>query len=99
MTRSDAPTVLVEAVTNVVMDEHFQRSNELHELFDKGKSFAMANPEFPMHPGAEHIYNPALKPLLNPDFVEATEGLRSFFFSLLMSLFPLSWWPPKRKHS
>ena len=62
------------------MDEHFQRSNELHELFDQGKAFAMANPEFPMHVGAEHIYNPELKPLLNPDFVEATEGLRSFFF-------------------
>ena len=62
------------------MDEHFQRSNELHELFDRGKSFAMANPEFPIHAGSEHIYNPALKPLLNPDFVEATEGLRSSFF-------------------
>ena len=97
LTRPDAPTVLVEAVTNVVMDEHFQRSNELHELFDKGKSFAMANPEFPMHPGAEHIYNPELKPLLNPDFVDATEGLRSFFFSLLVAGWLLARWLRDRR--
>ena len=97
LTRPDASTVLVEAVTNVVMDEHFQRSNELHELFDKGKSFAMANPEFPMHPGAEHVYNPALKPLLNPDFVEATEGLRSFFFSLLVAGWLLARWLRDRR--
>ena len=97
LTRPDAPTVLVEAVTNVVMDEHFQRSNELHELFDKGKSFAMANPEFPIHPGAEHIYNPELKPLLNPDFVDATEGLRSFFFSLLVAGWLLARWLRERR--
>ena len=97
LTRPDAPTVLVEAVTNVVMDEHFQRSNELHELFDRGKSFAMANPEFPMHPGAEHIYNPELKPLLNPDFVDATEGLRSFFFSLLVAGWLLARWLRDRR--
>ena len=97
LTRPDAPTVLVEAVTNVVMDEHFQRSNELHELFDQGKAFAMANPEFPIHAGAEHIYNPALKPLLNPDFVEATEGLRSFFFSLLVAGWLLARWLRDRR--
>lgn len=97
LTRPDAPTVLVEAVTKVVMDEHFQRSNELHELFDRGKDFAMANPEFPMHPGAEHIYNPALKPLLNPDFVEATEGLRSFFFSVLVAGWLLARWLRDRR--
>ena len=97
LTRPDAPTVLVEAVTNVVMDEHFQRNNELHELFDQGKAFAMANPEFPMHAGAEHIYNPELKPLLNPDFVEATEGLRSFFFSLLVAGWLLARWLRDRR--
>ncbi|MCH1439167.1 MAG: TAXI family TRAP transporter solute-binding subunit [Rubripirellula sp.] len=97
LTRPDAPTVLVEAVTNVVMDEHFQRTNELHELFDRGKAFAMANPEFPMHGAAEHIYNPALKPLLNPDFVEATEGLRSFFFSLLVAGWLMARWLRDRR--
>lgn len=95
--RSDASTVLAEAVTNVVMDEHFQRSNELHELFNRGKSFAMANPEIPIHAGAEHIDNPALKPLLNPDFVEATEGLRSFFFSLLIAGWLLARWLRDRR--
>lgn len=97
LTRPNAPTVLVEAVTNVVMDEHFQRSNELHELFDRGKQFAMANPEFPMHPGAEHIYNPELKPLLNPDFVEATEGLRSFLFSVLVAGWLVARWLRDRR--
>ena len=97
LTRPDAPTVLVEAVTKVVMDEYFQRSNELHELFDRGKVFAMANPEFPMHVGAEHIYNPELKPLLNPDFVDATEGLRSFFFSLLVAGWLLARWLRDRR--
>ena len=97
LTRPNTPTVLVEAVTNVVMDEHFQRSNELHELFDRGKGFAMANPEFPIHTGAEHIYNPELKPLLNPDFVEATEGLRSFFFSLLIAGWLLARWLRDRR--
>lgn len=97
LTRPDAPTVLVEAITNVIMDEHFQRSNELHELFAQGKTFAMANPEFSMHIGAEHIFNPELKPLLNPDFVEATEGLRSFLVSLFIGGWLLARWLRDRR--
>jgi len=97
LARPDAPTVLVEAVTEVVMDEHFQRSNELHELFTQGKAFAIANPEFQVHAGAEHIYNPELKPLLNPDFVEATEGLRSFIVSLLVAGWLLARWLRDRR--
>lgn len=97
LTRPDAPTVLVEAVTNVIMDEDFQRNNELHELFDQGKVFAMANPEFSMHIGAEHIFNPELKPLLNPDFVEATEGLRSFLVSLVIGGWLLARWLRDRR--
>ena len=50
-----------------------------------------------MHPGAEHIYNPELKPLLNPDFVDATEGLRSFFFSLLVAGWLLARWLRDRR--
>lgn len=97
LTHPDAPTVLVEKLTEIVMDEHFQRSNELHELFEEGEQFATANPAFQMHPGAAHVFNPELKPLLNPDFVEATEGLRSFVVSLLVAGWLLARWLRDRR--
>ena len=97
LTRADAPTVMVEKLTEIVMDEHFQRTNELQELFERGESFAKSNPEFQMHAGAEHVFNPDLKPLVNPDFVEATEGLRSFLVSVLVAGWLLARWLRDRR--
>ncbi len=46
-----------------------------------------------MHTGASHIYNPDLKPLLDPDFVEGTEGLRSFLVSIIAAIWlARRWW-------
>jgi hypothetical protein len=39
------------------------------------------------------VFNPELKPLLNPDFVEGTEGLRSFLVSIIAAAWLLRrWW-------
>ena len=46
-----------------------------------------------MHVGASHIFNPELKPLLNPDFVEGTEGIRSFLVSIIAAVWlARRWW-------
>ena len=88
-----APVRLIEEVTRIVTDPDFQRRFELIELYRDGRSYAMGRSEFPMHVGASHIFNPELKPLVNPDFVEGTEGLRSFIVSLVVSGWLLRrWW-------
>ena len=96
LTREDVPDVLVESITQIIMSETFQRDQELSELFTEGESFATSKPEFPMHPGAEHFFSPELKPLLNTDFVEATEGLRSFIVSILVAAWLLMRWLKQR---
>jgi len=93
----DAPVRLVEAVTEIVMDPRFQRRMKLRELNIGGKDYAMARPEFPMHVGASHIYNPELKPLLNPDFVEGTEGIRSFLVSVVAAIWLAHRWWKRRE--
>jgi hypothetical protein len=40
---------------------------------------------FPLHDGAGNHFDPELKPLLPPDFVEATENMRSFIVSVLIA--------------
>ena len=97
LTRPDVSTALVEAVTNIVLNEQFQRTNELSELFEGGREFASAKPEFQIHPGSQHVYTPELKPLLNPDFVEGTEGLRSFVVSILIAGWLLARWLRDRR--
>ena len=97
LTRPNSSTTLVERLTEIILDEQFQRTNELAELFEMGKDFAAAKPEFKMHPGASHIYNPELKPLLNPDFVEGTEGIRSFVVSILIAGWLLTRWLRDRR--
>lgn len=93
LANTDAPVRLVEVVTEIISDARFQRRNGLTELFAGGTSYATDRPEYEMHPGASHIYSPGLKPLLNPDFVEGTEGLRSFIVSLLAAAWLLHrWW-------
>jgi len=81
----DAPIRLIETVTEIVTDPEFQRDAGLGELLSNGPEYATDGGEFPMHAGASHIHFPDLKPILNPDFVEGTEGLRSFLFSTLIA--------------
>lgn len=85
LTTADVPDALIELVDEVLMDQRFQRTNRLRELFAEGESFATMRTLFPMHEGAIHYFEPELKPLLSADFVEATEGLRSFVVSMLFA--------------
>lgn len=85
--RKDLPASVVEQVTEIALSEDFMRKQQLRELFTGGDEFARAKPEFAMHPGAEHYYDPELKPILNSNFVEAMEGMRSFLVSLLIAGF------------
>lgn len=93
----DAPVRLVEAATEIVMDPRFQRRMKLTDLNSGGKDYAMSRPEFPIHVGASHIYNPELKPLLNPDFVEGTEGIRSFLVSIVAAIWLAHRWWKRRE--
>ncbi len=92
ITRSTVSTGLVRAVTDTVMDHQFQRDNRLHELFDHGAAFARHRPGHTLHSGALQHYDPELKPLLPSDFVEATEGLRSFVVSSLIAIWLFLRW-------
>lgn len=100
LAQADAPVKLTEEVTRIVLDADFQRRNRLTDLLDFGVGYAVSRPEFDMHDGASHVYYPELKPLVNPDFVEGTEGLRSFFVSLVAAIWLLRrWWKRKQVRS
>ena len=100
LTRSDVSTRLVESVTRIVLDEQFQADNDLAELFAQGREFASDKPEFDVHHGAVHVFEPELKPILNTDFVEATEGIRSFVVSLLIAGYlAFRWWREREQRS
>ena len=90
---SRAPIRVVEAVTETILDPRFQHRLMLNDLARGGTAYASSRPEFPIHAGASHIYTPELKPLLNPDFVEGTEGLRSFLVSIVAAIWLAHrWW-------
>ncbi len=89
----DASVRLVEEVTRIVSDRRFQGRHTLRGLSQNGIGYATDRPEFPMHLGASHVFYPELKPLVNPDFVEGTEGIRSFVVSLIAAVWLLQrWW-------
>lgn len=92
LTRSDASDGIVEQVTGLLMNEAFLKEHGLAELFIDSDSFASDKLEFPIHPGAQNVYDPQLKPLLNTDFVESTEGLRSFIVSILIASYLIYRW-------
>lgn len=92
ITREDVSSGLVREITSIVMNQPFQRDARLHELFDEGHQFARHRPSHPLHVGAIQHYEPELKPLLPPDFVEATEGLRSFVVSSLIAIWLFLRW-------
>ncbi len=97
---TDASVLLVEEVTRIVSDAGFQRRLGLTELFSGGTAYATDRPEYAIHAGASHVYNPGLKPLINPDFVEGTEGLRSFVVSLIAAVWLLHrWWSGRKIRS
>lgn len=92
LTNNGVDARLVEAVMGIFLSEEFLLRNHLGDLADGGKAFAMRKPEFAMHPGATAYYDPELKPLLPTDFVEATEGIRSFLVSSLIAVFLIYRW-------
>lgn len=85
-------TGIVEIMTKAILDPQFMIENHLFELHQQGVEFAQAGFEFPIHPGAQHVYEPELKPLVNPEFVESTENIRSFIVSILIFLFFAGQW-------
>ncbi|WP_339728666.1 TAXI family TRAP transporter solute-binding subunit [uncultured Gimesia sp.] len=97
LTRESLPDPLIAEVTAIILHQNFSRQMRLNELFAAGNEFAQDNQGFPLHSGADHIYNPELKPFLNSDFVEGTEGIRSFFVSMLIAAYLLFRWVQKRR--
>ena len=85
LTTVDVPDALVELVEEILTDQRFQRANRLRELFSDGREFATTRNLFPLHEGAVNFFEPELKPILSPEFVDTTEGLRSFFVSILVA--------------
>jgi len=98
LTRSNVPENLVKAVTAAVLNAGFQQRNELTELSRGGRQFAQDAPQFEVHPGVQDFYSPEFRPLLNPDFVDTTEGMRSFLVSLLIAVYLVCrWWKDRRE--
>ncbi|QDV15830.1 ABC transporter, phosphonate, periplasmic substrate-binding protein [Gimesia panareensis] len=97
LTRESVSDELVSVVTSQVLHQNFSRQMHLNELSAQGNTFARENQGFPMHDGADHVYNPELKPFLNSEFVEATEGMRSFIVSMLIAGYLLIHWFQKRR--
>ncbi len=92
ITRKDMPSNSVLEVLKTLNRSTFLRENRLVDLFRNEQRYATGQPEFEIHPGTSRYYDPSFRPWLNPDFVEATEGIRSFVFSGLIGLFLLFRW-------
>ena len=76
LTRSDTPDGLVREVTDIVLSKRFEKHQGLTELFAGGHEFARDKPEFTPHAATADVFDPHLRPLLDTEFVEATEGIR-----------------------
>ena len=96
ITSAGVSSSMVTAVAEILMDPEFLARNKLNDLRKSGESYAKASPSLPFHSGAEHFYDPELKPLLNPDFVDSTESLRSFFVSILIAIYLCARWLKRR---
>lgn len=97
ITSAELSSGFVEDVTRIILSEEFLKRNGLGELLTGGRDFASTKPEFTLHPGALNFYEPELRPLLNPDFVDATEGMRSFIVSVMIAGFLLvQWWKQRQ---
>ncbi len=85
LTRRELNKQLIMDITEMVAARDFSKRNKLTELSQHGEEFARSKPEFKMHRGALDYYDPDLHPILNSEFVEATEGMRSFVVSILIA--------------
>lgn len=74
----------IHAVTRIVLDKHFASQNNLHELLERGREFAQANPEFPIHPGAQSVYSPDE---FDVHLIETGEAALSLMVSILIAVF------------
>tara|TARA_B110000014_G_scaffold99152_1_gene68140 strand:- start:1981 stop:3366 length:1386 start_codon:yes stop_codon:yes gene_type:complete len=88
---------MVTLATEILMDPEFISSQGLTDLRLRGNEYAKSGGAIPEHEGAIHFFEPELKPPLNPDFVEATEGMRSFLVSIVIALYLIFRWVGKRK--
>jgi len=94
LTRADADSRLVEAVTEIVLDKNFARENDLKKLFEsKDLEFAKARPEFPIHEGARSYYDPAF----DIHLIESWEASYSLVVSILIGTFLGVGWVRRRK--
>ncbi|QDU12630.1 alkanesulfonate transporter substrate-binding subunit [Gimesia maris] len=89
LARESVSDDMVSGVTSIILHQDFSKQLQLNELIEGGNSFARDSQGFPLHAGADHIYNPELKPFLNSEFVEVTEGMRSFIVSMLIASYLL----------
>jgi len=97
LTRTDLPGDLIRTVTGLVHNVEFIKENRLWELSAGGREFALAKPEFPLHPGARAYYYPELRPLLDPGFVESWEGMISLACSAAIGVFFVFRWLGKER--
>ena len=86
VTRDDVPGSLVERITKAILETPFQKENQLGELFEQGKPFARARPFFPVHQGANWVYDSESRTLLKPEIVDMWESMRSFFVSMIVAV-------------
>ena len=93
----DVSPSMVTLVAEILMDSEFVSEQNLFDLRIKGNQYAQATSSINEHQGAVHYFDPELKPPLNPDFVEATEGMRSFLVSIIVALYFIVRWFKKNK--
>ena len=97
ITRDDVPGSFVERITKAILETPFQKANQLGELFEQGEPFARARPFFPVHEGANWMYDPESRTLLKPEIVDMWESMRSFFVSIIVAgVVGWQWYRKKR---
>ena len=88
----------VQEVLRALHSKRFLRKNRLGDIYKSGNEYSTDRPEFDMHPAAKRYFEPDLQPWLNSEFVEATEGLRSFVFSALIAVYLFwRWWKQRNE--
>lgn len=97
LTHSRVSAYMVSLITETLLDPAFLAEMELNDLNRGGVNYARSDPSVPLHDGASHFYEPGLKPLFNPEFVDNTESLRSFFVSILVAAFLIWRWLKTRQ--
>lgn len=95
LARANTNPGLVEEVTKIVLSEEFQKENQLHELFVRGREFARERAEFAIHKGALRVYE--TNPLLDPDVIDiGVKGL-SFTLSFIIAMISGIQWMKHRR--